>query len=269
MRTPITYYGGKQQLVKEIGAHMPRHKIYCEPFFGGGAYFFYKPPSYLEAINDINNNLITFYKVVQNNFVELDHKIRSSLHSESEYLKAQQVYNTPEKYTEVEIAWAVWILTNISFSGSIHGGWRWCNGTSGSHTGRYMNHKRNAFQENLQVRLNHVQISCRNAERVIKDRDSHDTFFYLDPPYPGTHQGHYKGYTFKELEKLLIQLESIKGKFLLSNSQSQTLRHYLLKNNWNYKVIDMPLKVANRMFKKRKQEVLAWNYEIEKNLFNQ
>ena len=37
MRTPITYYGGKQNLSERIVSMMPRHKIYCEPFFGGGA----------------------------------------------------------------------------------------------------------------------------------------------------------------------------------------------------------------------------------------
>lgn len=52
MRTPITYYGGKQQLAAKIISMMPAHKIYCEPFFGGGAVFFQKPKSYLEVIND-------------------------------------------------------------------------------------------------------------------------------------------------------------------------------------------------------------------------
>lgn len=32
MRTPITYYGGKQQLAAKIISMMPAHKIYCEPF---------------------------------------------------------------------------------------------------------------------------------------------------------------------------------------------------------------------------------------------
>lgn len=65
MKTPITYYGGKQRLTKAILAMIPPHKIYIEPFFGGGAVFFAKEPSYLEVINDINDNIITFYRVCQ------------------------------------------------------------------------------------------------------------------------------------------------------------------------------------------------------------
>lgn len=43
MKTPLTYYGGKQRLAQTIIDMMPKHKIYCEPFFGGGAVFFAKP----------------------------------------------------------------------------------------------------------------------------------------------------------------------------------------------------------------------------------
>lgn len=50
MRTPITYYGGKQMMAEQIINILPEHKIYCEPYFGGGAVFFAKPKSYLEVI---------------------------------------------------------------------------------------------------------------------------------------------------------------------------------------------------------------------------
>ena len=58
-RTPITYYGGKQTLAPTIVQMFPAHRVYCEPFFGGGAVFFAKPKSYLEAINDTNERLVS------------------------------------------------------------------------------------------------------------------------------------------------------------------------------------------------------------------
>ena len=66
MKTPITYYGGKQLLAPTIINMIPTHRIYCEPYFGGGAVFFAKEASWLEAINDINDRLMTFYEVLQN-----------------------------------------------------------------------------------------------------------------------------------------------------------------------------------------------------------
>ena len=66
MKTPITYYGGKQQLAQKIISLIPEHEIYCEPFIGGGAVFFRKEPSESEIINDTNGELINFYEVLQN-----------------------------------------------------------------------------------------------------------------------------------------------------------------------------------------------------------
>lgn len=145
MRTPITYYGGKQHLAAKIISMMPAHKIYCEPFFGGGAVFFQKPKSYLEAINDKNDRLITFYRQAQEHFDELRCLVENTLHSEIEYMKAKDFYNGRVPAGELEIAWSVWMITNGSFSGSMHGGWKWCNGSAGSHTGVFMRNKRLEF----------------------------------------------------------------------------------------------------------------------------
>ena len=64
MKTPITYYGGKQTLLKYLLPLIPQHKLYCEPFFGGGAVFFAKPKSDVEVINDINGEVINFFIVI-------------------------------------------------------------------------------------------------------------------------------------------------------------------------------------------------------------
>ena len=42
MKTPITYYGGKQKLANIILKMIPQHVLYAEPFIGGGAVFFRK-----------------------------------------------------------------------------------------------------------------------------------------------------------------------------------------------------------------------------------
>ncbi|MDR3062046.1 MAG: DNA adenine methylase, partial [Dysgonamonadaceae bacterium] len=93
MRTPITYYGGKQRIASEIISMIPGHKIYCEPFFGGGAVFFRKPKSGIEVINDHDNSLINFYTCVQNRFPELQELIKQTLHSESMYYHAKDIWN--------------------------------------------------------------------------------------------------------------------------------------------------------------------------------
>lgn len=271
MRTPITYYGGKQQLASTILGMIPPHRIYCEPYFGGGAVFFAKGKSYLEVINDINDRIITFYQTVQNPelFPVLYDRVQHTLHSESEYKKAYEIWKDPGNGGgNIDIAWAVWLVTNMSFSGSPSGGWKWDNGTAGSHTGIVLEHYRRDFTQGLHDRLKNVQISCRDALTVIDQRDREETFFFLDPPYPGCVQKHYSGFTFDDFEILLERLTHLKGKFLLCNFQSDILQQYVIRNGWNVAIKDMAMRVANfGGHARRKQEVMVYNYELEPRLF--
>lgn len=266
MRTPITYYGGKQTMAKTIVSMLPAHRIYCEPFFGGGAVFFAKPKSYLEAINDNNERLVTFYKQVMNNFDELQQMVQTTLYAESEYKRARDIYNHRVPASDLEIAWSVWMLTNFSFAGTTEGGWKWDNGKYGSHAAVYMNHRREEFTKWLHDRLSKVQISCRDALEVIKQRDSSDTIFYLDPPYPMADMGHYSGYSFVNLRELLTLLQTINGKFILSNYMSPILFSFIEKNGWLYKEIELSLNTSNFKTSRKKKEILVYNYSIKKQL---
>ena len=201
----------------------------------------------------------------------MNERIQGTMHSESEWKKARGIW-LGEKSSDLDRAWAVWMLTNFSFSGSPDGGWKWCNGTGGSHSGIVMRHKREQFTRALYERLKDVQISCRDAILCIEQRDTSETFFYLDPPYPGCVQKHYNGFTENNLEELLAKLELIKGKFILSQFMTATLEKYIEKNHWNYKSVDMNMNVANfdknGGGKRRKLEVLVYNFETEKSLFD-
>ena len=69
LKTPISYYGGKQNMLKEILPRIPEHTIYTEAFFGGGAVFFAKPPVKSETINDTNNMVVNFYDVLKLDYI--------------------------------------------------------------------------------------------------------------------------------------------------------------------------------------------------------
>lgn len=261
MKTPITYYGGKQQMASTIISMMPKHKIYCEPFFGGGAVFFAKGASYLEVINDKNDLLITFYRQCVTNFDKLQEKIQTTLHCESEYNKARRIYNNPKHCKKVDVAWAVWVITNMSVMATPRGGWKRDNGTGGSHVGVSMDNHRNNFERQIYNRLRFVQISCRDALDVIRERDSVDTFFYLDPPYLNCDQKHYKGYGEDDFRQLLDVLAAIQGKFILSNFLSDILLEYIEANGWKYDVFDRKCMIPALVSKpRRKHEVLVYNY---------
>ena len=76
-KTPISYYGGKQNMVSTILPLIPKHRIYTEAFFGGGAIFFAKEKSDAEIINDVHTMVVNFYEVVKSDFTTLKQKIEN------------------------------------------------------------------------------------------------------------------------------------------------------------------------------------------------
>ena len=262
MKTPTSYYGGKQNLVKTILPLIPPHTTYVEPFVGGGAIFWAKKKSEVEVINDNNRELINFYEVVQNEFVDLEKLIRITLHSRSLHNDANVVYNNPHMFTRIQRAWAIWVLAAESFSSMFDGSWGYdkIKGT----TSQKITNKRDAFTIDYAIRIQNVQIECTDALRIIRSRDYEDAFFYVDPPYYNSDCGHYDGYSIEDFEQLLKTLSHIKGKFLLSSYPSKILQEYTKQNGWNYKALDQPVSVAHGTgnTSKRKIEMMTANYDL-------
>lgn len=260
-KTPITYYGGKLNLLKEILPLIPEHRIYTEAFFGGGAVFFAKDPSESEVINDTYNLAIVFYQQAKTNFKALKHKIESTLFARRSYMKAKYICENANLYSKLFQAWAFFIGTNCGFSCQI-GSWGY--DKYGKRVKAFLN-KKIAFDDSIAKRLEHTQIENNDALTVIKSRDSVDAFHYVDPPYIDSNQGHYGGYTKSHYKNLLETLANVKGKFLLSSYPSKLLTKYTKKYGWQTKVFDKPLsakKAVKGKSRDRKIEVLTANYPL-------
>lgn len=263
LKTPISYYGGKQKLVTKILPLIEKnkHRLYCEPFIGGGAIFFSKPPSEVECINDTNKELINFYHILQNRFVELERMVKVTLHSRGLHDDAHVVYNKPHLFDEVKRAWAVWVLSTQSFSSIMDGSWGF-DKKEGTTT-RKITNKRNEFSEQYAIRLQNVQLECADALYIIKSRDTAETVFYCDPPYYNSDCGHYDGYSEQDFENLLKLLAIVQGRFILSSYPSKLLTQYTKANGWHFQAFEQGVSVnAKSGYLKRKCEVLTANFEM-------
>jgi len=65
MKSPLCWMGGKSRLASQIVALIPEHQAYAEVFAGAAWVFFTKPESKFESINDLNSDLVVFYRVLQ------------------------------------------------------------------------------------------------------------------------------------------------------------------------------------------------------------
>ena len=262
LKTPISYYGGKQKLASKIISLIPEHTLYAEPFTGGGAVFFAKVPSLVEVLNDTNRELMNFYRTVQHDFVALEKEVRITLHSRDLHRKAAVIYNFPDLFSEIKRAWAVWVLSCQSFSADLTNSFGF--DLSKNTTSKKVQNAKDRFTEEYAIRLQNVQLESADALYVIKSRDTDGSFFYLDPPYFNSDCGHYDGYSEQDFENLLKLLSQIKGKFLLSSYPSALLKDYVKANGWHQWSLETGVTVNQKGgYQKRKVEVLTANYPIE------
>lgn len=254
MKTPITYWGGKQQLTQEILRLIPKHKQYDEPFFGGGAVFFSKWPSEVEFINDINGEMINFYRILKRNFDELKDEVDCTLHSEFQHRQARDIYADPLSHSAILRAWAVWMLSKQSIYAIL--GNSWCVEIERNRAESFQRSKE-AFTIVYARRLERTSIFCRDAINVIHTTDTPTTFHYVDPPYYNSDCGHYAGYSLDDYKGLLDVLSGLQGAFLLSSYPSDILSEYIAQNGWKSREIVMNKSAGDG----EKTEVLTWNYD--------
>lgn len=274
LRTPLTYYGGKQRMLTHILPRIPPHELYTEPFCGGAAVFWGKPPSPVEVLNDRNGEIMNFYRQTKLNHAELAKLVSATICSRRAYEIAAIIYFYPELFEPVHRAWAVWTLANEGFAGQLAKSWGYCNKPTvrgvDSHTRKIASKKEQYLEKDedgaslMAKRLEYVQIENVDALTILRNRNEDYAFHYVDPPYVDSHQGHYEGYTHKDFDELLQTLALVKGKFLLSCYDNATMREYAGVNGWVVETFDQPLVAAKQKDGKRprKTECLVRNYEV-------
>lgn len=260
MKTPITYYGGKQSMLKHILPLIPTHKTYTEAFCGGAAVLFAKEPAPCEVINDINMDLVNFYNTLQGCYPQLKARIGQTLHARDAHVHARHVLAYPAFFDHIERAWAVWALSKMSFSSKLDGtfGYDFRGGMA-----KKVRNAKEAFAEHLAERLEHCTIENRDALSVIELYDSEDTFHFVDPPYVGSDCGHYSGmFDENDLGHLLDLRQQVKGKFILTMYPHDTIERYAETYGWTIKRIERFIS-SSKVSRKHKEEWIVYNYELE------
>lgn len=262
MQSPIKYYGGKARMVPHLLPMEPPHRQFLESHAGGLSYFFAKKPSMMEVVNDTNENVANFYRVLIRQFDELLEMVHTTMHCEATFLSCKRIYHGDVEADPVTRAWALWVVSVMAFGGEVGGSFQWArNNTDAWHPAVSIRNRRRKF-EHYRKRMELVTVRCRPAAQLIREMDCPDLFVYSDPPYVGARQGHYSGYTVEDFAELLEAHESQRGKFMLSSYDHPLLSEFVERNGWQQFRFNKRLEVTGGT--QRKTEVVTINYQLEK-----
>lgn len=266
------WYGGKFSHLSWLLPLLPECTHFCEPFGGSGSVLINRAPSPVETYNDIDGEVVNFFRVLRSQHEDLIREIgltpfaREELRSAAEeslsglsdlerarrfFVRARQV-RTGLAQTASAGRWAHCTLTSrAGMAGAVS---RWLGSVEG-------------LSEIVQ-RLLRVQIESAPAVEVIKRYDSKETLFYCDPPYPHGSRSDLKAYGYEmsddDHRELAQTLHNVEGKVALSGYHCELMDE--LYGDWNY--IEAPVKKAHSTNtrsdneKQARTEVLWINYDV-------
>ncbi len=260
MNSPLLYVGGKSKLSEQIIEMIPQHKTYCETFAGAGWVFFRKTPSKYEVINDLDSELITFYRVVQNHLEEFLKQFKYVLVSR-EWWEDWNKQLEGRGLTDIQKAARYYYIQRLCFGGRVK------DRSFGTNPEKYPAINLLRLEEELSeihLRLSRVVIENLSWESVIEKYDRPETFFYLDPPYYSDPCYKHNFKNIADYMKMNNILQGIQGKFILSINDHPDIREAF--KNFNIRPVTLSYSVSAKSCTEGK-ELLIYNYEIENSLF--
>ncbi len=281
---PLKWHGGKQYLAKRIvGLMPPRCKNpnapsptddgwlhYVEPYFGGGAVLLENDPEGIsEVVNDRNEDLMEFWRVLQSRtqFDRFVRKCEATPFSKPEFDSAVLMDGDAPSSR----AHAFFIRCRQSLSGRMDS----FAGITRNRTRRGMNEQVSAWLNCVEglpavhARLKRILILDDDALDVIRKEDGPRTLFYLDPPYlhetRATTGEYLHEMTYAQHRDLLEVLKGIKGRFLLSGYDSDLYRGYSQTSpRWMKHEFELPNNAAGGKTKRRMVECVWCNFPERK-----
>jgi DNA adenine methylase len=259
LKTPVTYYGGKQKILKHIRPLIPEHELYCEPFAGGAAVFFDKEPAKVNVINDLNGELINFYKTIVTNLDELRIEVSKTLHCRNQHQHAWYIYNNPDYFSNVQRAWAVFILSKIGFAGQLSSSFGF--DKSDARRPRKMRCAKEIFTEDLRNLLERSTIEHDDAFVIIRRYDCLNAWHFIDPPYVGSSMGHYGGmFNEQGLKELMELCSTLQGKFMLTMYPNDLIKKFVECFGWKIYEVERQVSACKAEHRRRQLEWMVCNY---------
>jgi DNA adenine methylase len=221
LRSPLRWVGGKSRVRDKIIALFPPHSCYVEVFAGAAWVFFGKAAemSKSEVLNDLDGELINFWRVVK-------HRSAEFAEAASRVLASRELFEEwrggGDAEGEIERAVRFYLLIRLAF-----GAKRTRNHCAVRRDARPAIHWPVIAEEIGKIvdRLRQSWIEHLPWQRCLEAHDHPDTFFYLDPPYRSQASHSYAAaFGDEDHAALAGALRAVRGSWLLSCNDDAFIR---------------------------------------------
>lgn len=263
----FNYFGGKFTYVDWLKKYMPNIESlphFTEVFGGSAVVTLNLPLAKVNTYNDINSEVVNFFKVLREDPDLLVMKLKLTPVSREEYDRCWQV----EDVNQLERARRFYVRARQSFFGlgaqRENKGWQMTCKKSEAKGGDIVSKWNNSMEKLYQVaeKLRHVQIEHEDFRTLMPKMDFEGQFFYLDPPYPIECRNSTNDYCHEFTEQDHRDLAEIahkcKAKIMISGYDCPLMRE--LYGDWT--CIKFPKK-SNGIRTKKVQECIWINYSLE------
>lgn len=233
------WYGGKFSHLDWLLPLLPACHHYCEPFAGSAAVLLNRPPSPVETYNDLDGEVVNFFRVLRTEKEQLIEAIGLTPFSREEFALACEL--DPEQ-SGLEQARRFYVRarqvrTGLAQTASI-GRWANCKLTSRAGMSGVISRWLGAVRDlpAIAERLLRVQIENRPAIDVIRLYDSPKTLTYCDPPYVHGTRGDDSAYGFEMTDdqhrELAGVLNAAQGMVAISNYPCELMERLYPAPKW-------------------------------------
>lgn len=262
-RIVFGWYGGKFNHLDWLLPLLPACHHYCEPFGGSAAVLLNRDPAPVETYNDIDGDVVNFFRVLRDHYEELARAIALTPFSREEFYLA--IYGDEHNISDLERARRFFVRARQARTGLAQtatlGRWANCKQTSRAGMSGVVSRWLGSIEglADIAERLLRVQIENRPAIDVLQLYDDPDTLFYCDPPYVHASRGDNNAYSFEMDEQahrdLARVLRQCRGKVAISGYRCELMDE--LYRDWRR--YDAPLKQCHSV-KQIRQESVWMNY---------
>lgn len=202
IRAPFPYPGGKSRSIDKILPLLPHSKVYVEPFGGSAAVLLSKRPVRLEIFNDRYSGVVAFYRCMRDpkKYQLLFDKIDLTIHSREDFVNCKANWQATDDDVERAFCWYYMVCYSFGSLGRNFG-------RTLAGQGRLSGKIRNQLEhfDMIHARFKNIQVENQDWYDCLKDYDSHDTVFYIDPPYIDASAGVYKNEMSRDEHRKLIE----------------------------------------------------------------